>query len=270
MQQRLIMTAAAVSGVLAIALTGCSASGGMTGMRPPSSTAHAGESTPASSPHTVADPSGPVPGAGTVGAETDVRTPDGSLALHLRVVATGNDGWVVQTSDYRSTKPGQYALFLRQFDEQVGDTIEDGVSFGYDNWGSPGTDNADGPPAQISLMTAGVDPGFLRDAVITSMGDEGFRVLAVAPLTWTLPDRYPSLRIEDSGASVGANGTVEMQDGVPRWYHVAAGDTLEAITKRFGVSVAELDYLDARQLRDFSAGAPLRSGTQLNLDRTKR
>lgn len=216
----------------------------------------------------AADPAGPAPAAGTVVLDTDLATADGRASIHLRVVATGNDDYVVRTSAYRSTLGQPLAIFFRQFDERVGDTITDGVSFGYDAWGAPG-ETAQVPDQQFRLQEAGDDPSFLRTAVLVDRPETSpWTVLGVSQLDWHTPDRHPGLTVRDTGARSGATGSVESVDGVPRWYHVADGDTLDAIGRRFGVTVDDLRYLSARQA--LGLAYDLRAGETLNLDRTKR
>lgn len=91
------------------------------------------------------------------------------------------------------------------------------------------------------------DPAFLDDLVLTGPGpleDCFYPVVAVAPLTWNLPDMRPNLVVVDSGTTGGATGTVEMVDGTPRSYEVASGDLLAEIAARFGIQVADLFYLN--------------------------
>lgn len=220
------------------------------------------------SPTAAATSSDSAPAAGTVVLDTDLASADGRASLHLRVVATGADDYVVQTSAYRSTLGQPLAVFFRQFDEQVGDTISEGVSFGYDAWGAPG-ETAQVPDTQFRLQEAGDDPSFLKTAVLVDRpATSPWRVLGVSDLHWSTPDRHPDLRVVDSGARSGATGTVESAGATPRWYHVAAGDRLDDVAERFGVTVGDLRYLSARQALGSAYG--LQAGETLNLDRTQR
>jgi hypothetical protein len=261
-------TGVAALGLAAVlTVTGCATAGSAhhaaTNERPATASP-----TASATPTAVADPAGPAPAAGTVVLDTDLATADGRASIHLQVVATGNDDYVVRTSAYRSTLGQPLAIFFRQFDERVGDTISDGVSFGYDAWGAPG-ETAQVPDQQFRLQEAGDDPSFLRTAVLVDRPETSpWTVLGVARLDWHVPDRHPGLTVHDSGQRPGATGTVESIDGVPRWYHVADGDTLDAIGHRFGVTVADLRYLSARQA--LGLAYELRAGETLNLDRTRR
>ncbi|MFJ3380728.1 hypothetical protein ACIPJ2_09995 [Curtobacterium sp. NPDC090217] len=261
-------TGVAALGLAAVlTVTGCATAGSAhhaaTNERPATASP-----TASATPTAVADPAGPAPAAGTVVLDTDLATADGRASIHLQVVATGNDDYVVQTSAYRSTLGQPLAIFFRQFDERVGDTISDGVSFGYDAWGAPG-ETAQVPDQQFRLQEAGDDPSFLRTAVLVDRPETSpWTVLGVARLDWHVPDRHPGLTVHDSGQRPGATGTVESIDGMPRWYHVADGDTLDAIGHRFGVTVADLRYLSARQA--LGLAYDLRAGETLNLDRARR
>jgi hypothetical protein len=270
MQKRVDVIAAVSVAVVAVVAVGAIAWHGR-GDAPAvdSGTSTVAEVASTSSPRpTPTDPAGPPPAAGTLVASTDLASADGRASIHLDVVATGNDDYVVQTSDYRSELGIPLAIFFRQFDEQVGDTISDGVSFGYDAWGEQG-ETAQVPDQQFRLQEAGDDPSFLKNVVLTDRPDTGtWKILGVAALHWSAPDRHPDLHVVDHGARGHARGTVDSEDGVPRWYHVAQGDTAWSVARRFGVDVDDLDYLSARQAPELRG--VLTSGTLLNLDRTKR
>jgi hypothetical protein len=131
------------------------------------------------------------------------------------------------------------------------------------------------PTVQVGAVTEGQgDPGFLATAVITQTVDEPSEdclgpIVAIAPLTWTLPDMRPGLEVDDSGNRRGAEGSVTVVDGEPATYTVVPRDDAEAIAVRFGITVADLDYLNP-------AREPLREdpllyiGEELNLDRDER
>ncbi|WP_132050001.1 LysM peptidoglycan-binding domain-containing protein [Curtobacterium sp. PhB136] len=269
--RRRLLGAAALT-IVALALGGCATTSTAmpavaTATNPaPSSPTSTTPTSPTST--TPTSPSTPAPAAGTVVLDTDLASADGRASIHLRVVATGQDDYVVQTSAYRSTLGEPLAVFFRQFDEQVGDTISEGVSFGYDAWGAPG-ETAQVPDARFRLQEAGDDPSFLRTAVLVNRPETSpWQVLGVSELHWSTPDRHPDLHVVDTGPRSGATGTVESAGGVPRWYHVAAGDRLADVATRFGVTVSDLHYLSARQA--LGLAYELQAGETLNLDRTKR
>jgi LysM repeat protein len=217
-----------------------------------------------------------VPKAGVVVMRTDIATPDRSVSMHLQVVATGSDTYTLQISDFHTTSGAQHDLFLRQFPESAGSCITEGISFGHATWGAS-LGAAAAPPATVDLAQAGDDPSFLKTAVLTSEppastsadggGCGSWLVTAAVPLTWHTPQRHPGLVVHDSGSAPGATGSVKISSGVPRFYTVAAGDTLIGIESRFGVSERDLAYLTAR---NDGVSDDIHSGEQLNLDPAQR
>jgi hypothetical protein len=71
-----------------------------------------------------------------------------------------------------------------------------------------------------------------------------YPVVASADLSWTLPDQRPDLVVVDSGQTGGAMGLVAESDGVSASYEVVAGDVLDEIAARFGITVSDLFYLN--------------------------
>lgn len=259
-----------IGAVAALVLGGCTHTADAA--PPPSDSASARPSAaPAEVPDTptaTASARSAAPAAGAVVLDTDLASADGGASLHLQVVATGDDDYEVHTSAYRSSLGIPLAVFFRQFDEQPGDTIESGVSFGYDAWGAPG-ETAQQPDAVFRLQEAGDDPSFLRTAVLVNRPEtSAWQVLGVARLDWSTPDRHPDLHVTDAGARSGATGVVDSEGGVLRRYHVAEGDSAADIVQRFGITVDDLTYLNARQALSPAEGLP--SGAVLNLDRAAR
>lgn len=160
-----------------------------------------------------------VPAAGTVVATAHVGASDGSVGFDVSVVATGSDTYDITTSDYHaSSQAVQYSMFFRQYPEQIGSCVEEGVSFGYTTWGGPG--NSDHVvPRTVDLQTAGDDPSFLENVVITTSPTDpassscAWKVAAVTDLTWHAPNRHPGLTVTDSGPAAGARGTVTRTTG---------------------------------------------------------
>jgi len=110
------------------------------------------------------------------------------------------------------------------------------------------------------------DPGYLRTAVIYGTGGFG-DVFATAALTWNLPNMNPSLQVTDAGKTEHARGAVTVaEDGTPLAYRVAAGDTLLAITARFGITGPQLGWLNP----DRSASRLILADLTLNLSRENR
>jgi hypothetical protein len=93
------------------------------------------------------------------------------------------------------------------------------------------------------------NPDFLDTLVLTLNAVEPrtgcfYPVVATAPLTWTLPDPRPDMRVADSGETGGATGWVTVEDGRPVSYMVARDDLLPEIAARFGITVTDLLYLN--------------------------
>ena len=218
-----------------------------------------------------AGPTAPPLPAGRVVAETEVTTPDDSIRLRIRVKANGKGGYFAHFTGYHSTGRKGLEIFFRQFDEHLGDAIEDGISFGYTNWGMAGGTRT-APPSHLSLAAAGVDPSFLRTVVLVreTVADDDYRrtVIAVAQLHWTIPSPFPDLDVEDQGSQPHARGDVELSNGQPHFYTVARNDTYNGIVKRFGISKDELLYLNARQ-KVGALGSP-ETRDVLNLDPAQR
>jgi len=121
------------------------------------------------------------------------------------------------------------------------------------------------------------DPSFFDSAVIVDYGDGTVdasgcarRILAAAPLQWTVPDMRPGLAPVDAGETKGAAGYVAMsEDGFPGSYTTASGDNLLAVATRFGMTVDDLNWLNPCR-----PGAYTRSeayeGEVLNLSKAAR
>jgi LysM repeat protein len=69
-------------------------------------------------------------------------------------------------------------------------------------------------------------------------------IIALATIHWTMPGIYPGLAVHDGGAASGARGTVKTENGAPFSYDTQQGDTWAAIAHRFGITPAELLYLN--------------------------
>ncbi|MFF1632723.1 hypothetical protein [Leifsonia sp. NPDC058248] len=90
---------------------------------------------------------------------------------------------------------------------------------------------------------------------------EGGTVVAAAPLTWTVPDFYPGLRLVDSGPADYARGRVTDYRGRPASYEVWGNDNPGAVARRFGITLNQLLYLNPQVRRD----SGLERDTRLNL-----
>jgi len=112
------------------------------------------------------------------------------------------------------------------------------------------------------------DPSWMRTAVLWEQVD-GItfgRVMATAELVWAVPDMHPDLAVVDSGEVATARGTVIYDSaGNPSGYVVAPQDALETIADRFGITVADLLWLNPMR-----GWAEARADETINLSRYER
>jgi hypothetical protein len=69
-------------------------------------------------------------------------------------------------------------------------------------------------------------------------------IIALTTIHWTMRPIYPGLTVRDAGARPGAQGPVTMADGKPFSYKTIQADTWSDIAHRFGLTPAELLYLN--------------------------
>jgi hypothetical protein len=273
MVRRPYLVALVGSAALVVALSGCSLlRGGDDPLPGPSRAA----STPSAAPTDAAtDPDietaslNPPPiAAGTLLTETDVTSPSGRTSIHVRVVADDHGSFRTELSGWRSTEAQAMTLEFRRSVPKPSDGY--GTPYGQVQWAADQT-----PPASSALDGAGVRPDFLKSVVLvpTETTDSNGsvdspswagHVLAVAPLTWHVPNPYPDMRVTLGKARPGAYGIVSARDGRTADYLVAHGDDQVTVAKRFGVSIPELRWMnpDMRTLN----GEWLIEDTHLNLD----
>lgn len=119
------------------------------------------------------------------------------------------------------------------------------------------------------------DPSFL-DTLLLTVNDADaprtgcfYSVFASTELDWTMPDLRPDIVVSDSGYTGGATGLVEMHGERIGSYTVASGDVMAEVAARFGLSVADLRYLNPGRLTD---GDPSLAfvDEELNLDTAAR
>jgi LysM repeat protein len=215
-----------------------------------------GSPTPRPATAPPADPAVPEPfvtpvAAGTVVSEGDVRSPKGSVAYHWRATANGDDTFSIEYSGFTSTLPVPVGATLIEIPPSVGDGL---TAHG------PGDLELGGPTSAPALATSTLlgtsTPGYLGTLVTYSAAVDGAdlpveigpgKVLAVTPVSWSVPERQTNIVVADSGSADLATGTVVTSTaaGAPRGYLVAAGDTIDAVAARFGISSAALIYLNA-------------------------
>jgi hypothetical protein len=273
MVRRPYLVALVGSAALVVALSGCSLlRGGEDPLPGPTRAA----STPSAAPTDAApDPDietaslNPPPiAAGTLLTETDVTSPSGKTSIHVRVVADDHGTFRTELSGWRSTEAQAMTLEFRRSVPKPSDGY--GTPYGQVQWAADQT-----PPASSALDGVGARPDFLQSVVLIptvttdsngSVDSPSWagHVLAVAPLTWHVPNPYPDMRVTLGKARPGAYGIVSARDGRTADYLVAHGDDQVTVAKRFGVSIPELRWMnpDMRTLN----GEWLIEDTHLNLD----
>jgi LysM repeat protein len=120
------------------------------------------------------------------------------------------------------------------------------------------------------------DLSFIREVVVTRTPDGTapdsacpIPLVSHAALAWSTPDLRPGLAVRDSGATTGAMGTVTLVDGEPGSYTVAQGDSIAAISARFGLAEDDLFYLNPRRSPNPEDSTAF-TGEVLNLSRATR
>ena len=111
------------------------------------------------------------------------------------------------------------------------------------------------------------DPTFLHSLVERPAGDA--RVMAAATITWNLPSSFPGLRAVDGGAAEYARGRTVVDGGTPAYYVPSPDDTVFQVSRRFGLTEAQLVWLNPELLMD-SFEPQLTTGVGVNLDPARR
>lgn len=213
--------------------------------------------------------------AGTTVAEGDVASPKGSIHYHYRIVADGDGTFSTQFSGFTSTLPVPVSATLIGVAPKVGDGLTDhGV--GDHQLGGPTSGAAAASTAPLDGV--GHDPSNLGTLVTYSAADPSAaatlpveigpdKVLAVNSVKWSIPVRQSNVHPVDSAAGPYAYGvvTATTASGAPRTYLVAHGDRASVVAKRFGISVADLVWLNA-DIKVFGDQQWLYEGTYINLD----
>lgn len=277
-RKRTAASAVVGTALVGMLLTGCTAFGGDDPL--PKPTRQAAERTAAPIPDPTLtteqvdddpDEVEQVLPTGTVAAETDVSSPSGDTSIHVRIVANDSGTFTAQLSDYRTTNPQQMSL---QFRHRHARPLDGGDASARDTteWTA-----ASGPPKTVVMNDAGARPDYLRSVVLVPASgpdeDPSKRpwvgsVLAAADLTWKIPNPYPDLRVTVGTDRPGAYGIVTEADGSPAGYLVAHGDELSTVAERFGITPAEVQWLNP--YLEPRADDWLLEGNTLNLDPAHR
>ncbi|MGL3201003.1 hypothetical protein ACSW7Y_15840 [Curtobacterium flaccumfaciens] len=258
--------------VTVLLVSGCSLFGGDDSVTAPTRTAAAGPDGGGSRTATPAPSATPVLAPGAVAAETDVVSKSGDTSLHVRIVQRADGLFDAELSDYRTTNPQPIALQFRHRPATFTEGDDPSVR-GQAQW------NGSVPPSTVELDDAGRTPDYLSSAVLVPMpnadGSESDdrpwvgSVLAVGSLDWTLPNPYPQLEVTVGEARPGAYGWVRDTDGTPTTYGVAHGDELSTVSKRFGLTPAQLRWLNP-YLETRGAEEWLLEDSTLNIDPANR
>jgi hypothetical protein len=206
---------------------------------------------------------------GTVVAEADVRSPKGSISFHYRVVAVGDGTFSTEWSGYTSTLPVTVQAAFFEIAPSVGDGLTspgDGVAVLGGATTAPASGSASLPIGQPSYLGTLVVSTAEAPADVPVEIATG-KVLAVAPVRWSVPAKATNIVPADSGAAMFAEGTVTATtpSGAPKRYLVAPGDLTDVVAQRFGISVAALIYLN-QGLQVLDAEQQRRSLVQVLLD----
>jgi len=111
------------------------------------------------------------------------------------------------------------------------------------------------------------DPTFLHSIEESPAGDA--RVFAAASITWTLPSAFPGLKPVDHGVVTYAHGRTVTDGGVLAYYIPNPYDTVYMVSRRFGLTEAQLVWLNPELLMD-SPQPELTIGVGVNLDPARR
>lgn len=214
---------------------------------------------------------------GTVVAETDAVSKSGETSIHVRVVAAAGGTFDAQLSGYRTTEPQPMSIEFRR-------TAKYGDYWDHEAVAATTWVPNDDAPATVDLSRAGSDPDWLHDVVLvpapSGTDDDSERpwvgtVLAIGALSWKIPDPFPDLHVTLGKDRPGAYGFVfdgagkRLTDsGTPATYQVAHGDDQTTVAKRFGISIAELRWLNPT-MRVHDDGW-IYEDTTLNLDPATR
>ena len=203
----------------------------------------------------------------------DVVIPDGVIGTAELTSASGDDtvsgtvvvtaaggGFDVALKDFHSDVPGGLQLFFSPWSETT-TCLADMYNFSFGNLST----DADQPGLSLGDRDySRGNPSYFLTAVITetdpSTTDPDGCVLtprAVGTITWDVPDTRPGLLAVDTGSRFGAGGATATTDGAPISYRAVAGDTLNDIADRFGITVDDLGFLNPLTSRQLQAGDDL-------------
>jgi hypothetical protein len=198
---------------------------------------------------------------GVIGTAELTSTSEDDTVSGTVVVTAAGGGFSVALEDFHSDVPGGLQLFFSPWSETT-TCLADMYSFSFGNLST----DADQPGLSLGDRDSSRgDPSYYLTAVITtdpSTTDPDGCVLtpqAVGTITWDVPDTRPGLVAVDTGSRFGAGGATATTDGAPISYRAVAGDTLNDIADRFGITVDDLGFLNPL------TNGQLQAGDDLNL-----
>ncbi|MBG6058979.1 hypothetical protein RCH16_003555 [Cryobacterium sp. MP_M5] len=197
---------------------------------------------------------------GVIGA-AELTSASGDNTISGTVVVTaGGGGFDVALKDFHSDVPGGLQLSFSPWSEAT-ICLADMHSFSFGNLST----NADQPGLSMGPrdLSRG-DPSYYLTAVVTETDptttDPDGCVLtprAVGTITWDVPDTRPGLLAVDTGARFGAGGATALVAGALLSYRAIAGDTVNDIADRFGITADDLGFLNPLTSRQLQAGDEL-------------
>ena len=173
----------------------------------------------------------------TTGTLTVVAN-SGSFAFvltHFSTDLTGQTLFALADSPVKMSDCGENNLWQLGLTTRQGNVIEPTMRFDL-----PDVADAFSDPSFFTtflLMNYPVDPSARIRGCEQS-------ITALSTIHWTMKSIYPRLLLHDGGAAPGARGSVSDGGGRPFRYTTARGDTWASIAHRFGITPAELLYLN--------------------------
>jgi hypothetical protein len=223
-----------IAGALALGLVGCTP--------PVTRVAPTQAPTPTSAPElVVAAPDG-------VMASGAFRSANGSTSGQFQI--TNNGGTYSLTFSHWASTSSDLGVTLTDSTPAIGDCV-DGR---YEQVDFSQILNATSVPRTWRLADAEQsnrdhawsDPSFLSYLVIAASTNDGCSetIVATSKLAWRVPESHPDIDVVDHGVGYSAWGKVTVKDGQPFTYLTHQGDDWAHIAKRFGVSNADLTWLN--------------------------
>ncbi|MDQ1528522.1 MAG: hypothetical protein QOH77_312 [Actinomycetota bacterium] len=189
-------------------------------------------------------------------ASGSFRSSDGTTSGQFEITNSAGR-FTLSVTHFTSTFTGELLISLSDADVAVGVCgenlslpIEFGDQIGRDNGGL--SEDISGPNSGWG------DPSFLMNLVVMKYPTAGVvhggcaqPILAFSPIAWRIPETHPDLLVRDAGVRNAAWGTVVSKNGKPFSYLTHQGDNWSQIAKRFGISEADLTWLNPIRLVEY-------------------